>query len=483
MGELAFKSAVELAALVRSRKVGALELLDHYLARIARYNPKLNAVIVLRADWARERAKLADAALARGEVWGPLHGLPMTVKESYQVTGLATTWGHTAFRDNVAREDAVVVERLQAAGAIVFGKTNVPYLLQDFQSYNAIYGTTNNPWDVTRIPGGSSGGSAAALAAGLTGLETGSDIGGSIRNPSHFCGVFGHKPTHNVVPMRGHSLGGLSFADISVVGPLARAAEDLALYMDCVAGADLWHAPGWTLTLPPPKSSRLKDWRVAVWLDHPISPVDRAVGERIQRAADALAKAGATVSDTARPEIDWNGAWSLYLQLLHGVMGWRMPQADFDRLAARATALAPDDTSFPALEARGATQRHRDWLVANEQRFQMRLAWRRFFESWDVLLCPISPTTAFPHDQSDSQNDRRITVNGKSAPYLNQLFWAGITGAVYLPSTVLPLGPAADGLPAGAQLVGPEYGDRSTIELARLLARETGGFTAPKGYA
>jgi len=304
MSEWAYKSAVELTAAIRERKVGALELLDHYLARIERFNPKLNAVIALRLEHARERARAADAALARGEVWGPLHGLPMTVKESYQVAGLPTTWGHTGFRDNMAREDAVVVQRLEAAGAIVFGKTNVPYLLQDFQSYNEIYGTTNNPWDIARIPGGSSGGSAAALAAGLTGLETGSDIGGSIRNPAHFCGVFGHKPTHNVVPLRGHSLGGLSFADISVVGPLARAAEDLALYMDCVAGADLWHAPGWTLTLPAAKSSRLQDWRVAVWLDHPLSPVDRAVGDRIQRAAAALAKAGATVSDTARPEID-----------------------------------------------------------------------------------------------------------------------------------------------------------------------------------
>lgn len=482
MAEWAFKSAVELAAAVRGKQVGALELLEYFLGRVARYNPAINAVIALRAEPARERARAADAALAKGELWGPLHGVPITVKESYQVAGLPTTWGVPGMRDNIASEDAVVVQRLTAAGAILFGKTNLPYLLADFQSYNAIHGQTNNPWDVSRIPGGSSGGSSAALAAGLTGLESGSDIGGSIRNPAHFCGVYGHKPTHGIVPIRGHSLGGVSFVDISVVGPLARSAEDLALYLDCVAGADLWHAPGWTLTLPPPKSSHPRDWKIAVWLDHAVCPVDRAVSDRIQRAAEALAKAGATISDTARPELDPAAAYALYLQLLTGVTGWRQPQAAFDALLARAAGLAADDTSFPAIEARGVTQRHRDWLNANEARFKLRLAWRLFFEQWDALLCPISPTTAFPHDHGEPQHARRVTVNGRAQSYQDQLFWAGLTGMAYLPGTVAPVGPAADGLPVGVQIVGPEYGDRGTIELARLLAREIGGFQAPRGY-
>jgi amidase len=419
----------------------------------------------------------------RGEAWGPLHGLPMTVKESYQVAGLATTWRVPAHRDNIAHEDSVVVQRLEAAGANVFGKTNVPVLLQDFQSYNQIYGQTNNPWDVARIPGGSSGGSAAAVAAGLSGLESGSDIGGSIRNPAHFCGVYGLKPTHNIVPMRGHSLGGLSFADISVVGPLARAPEDLALYLDCVAGADLWHAPGWTLTLPPPKSTALKDWKIALWLDHPSCRVDTQVGDRIAAAAAALAKAGATVSERARPEFDPAASHELYLQLLTGVTGWRLPEKEFTALLEQATKYAPGDKSFTAQQARGATQRHRDWLGANERRFALRVAWRRFFQEWDALICPISPTTAFAHDHTEPQTARHLTVNGRALPYLDQLFWAGLTGVAYLPSTVAPVGPAANGLPVGLQIVGPEYGDRGTIELARLLASEIGGYRPPPGYA
>ena len=240
--------------MIQRREVGCEELLDHYLDRVERFNPTLNAIVVLDADGARERARAADAALARGEVWGPLHGVPMTIKESYNVAGTPTTWGMPDLSNNIAAEDALSVQRLKAAGVVLFGKTNVPLGLADFQSYNEIYGTTSNPWDTDRIPGGSSGGSAAALAAGMTGFESGSDIGGSIRNPAHYCGVFGHKPTWGLLPPRGHAMPGvLAQPDLSVIGPLGRGASDLELGVTAMAGPDEIQGAGYELRLRGPE--------------------------------------------------------------------------------------------------------------------------------------------------------------------------------------------------------------------------------------
>src|SRR6266566_3032067 len=234
-----FRSAKELAADIRRKKIGCLELLDLYLSRVDKYNPALNAIIATDVEGARKRARAADRALARKQVWGPLHGVPMTIKESYDVVGMPTTWGVPELKDNLPLRNALAVDRLLDAGVVLFGKTNVPIYLADYQSYNAIYGTTNNPWDLSRAPGGSSGGSAAALAAGLTGFEAGSDIGSSIRNPAHYCGVFGHKPTYGIVPPRGQALPGrVAQGDISVIGPMARSAEDLAIGLSAMAGAD-----------------------------------------------------------------------------------------------------------------------------------------------------------------------------------------------------------------------------------------------------
>src|SRR5262245_57424904 len=262
MADLAFSSARHLASLLRKKKIGCLELLDAYLGRVERHNPRLNAIIATDVEGARRRAKAADRALARRQVWGPLHGLPMTVKESYDVAGLPTTWGIPELKDNVPADNALAVERLLGAGAVLFGKTNVPLYLADWQSYNAIYGTTNNPWDVSRSPGGSSGGSAAALAAGLTALEAGSDIGSSIRNPAHFCGVYGHKPTWGIVPRSGQALPWQTApVDIDVVGPLARSAGDLAIALSIMAGPDAVEAAGWQLRLRPPRQKRLRDFK------------------------------------------------------------------------------------------------------------------------------------------------------------------------------------------------------------------------------
>src|SRR5580704_14197467 len=240
MDERAFASATRLAAEIRDRRISCRELLESYLARDERYNPALNAIIARQIEPARERAEAADAALARGEIWGPLHGVPMTVKESFDVAGLPTTWGNPAWKDRRATANAVLSERLMGAQAVIYGKTNVPLMLQDAQSYNEVYGTTNNPWDVKRGPGGSSGGEAAALAAGLSAMGAGSDIAGSLRNPAHYCGIYAHKPTSGLITTRGHAPGPvLTPTDISVVGPMARHAEDLELALRILAAPDV----------------------------------------------------------------------------------------------------------------------------------------------------------------------------------------------------------------------------------------------------
>ncbi len=479
----AFRPAGALAAMIRRREIGCLELLELYIERADRHNPALNAIVVWDREGARERARAADAALAAGESWGPLHGVPITVKESFDVAGLPTTWGLPQLRNNVPRSDAVVVERLKAAGAVLFGKTNVPRLLADWQTFNEVYGTTNNPWDLGRTPGGSSGGSAAALAAGLTALEAGSDIGASIRNPAHYCGVYGHKPTYGIVPIRGQALPGvLAAPDISVAGPLARSAEDLALALGILAGPDLLDAPGWRLELPAPRRRSLAEYRVAVMLDDPNCPIDAAYADRIQAVADAVAKAGATVSDRARPEIDTHRSHALYIQLLRGVTTARWSAEAFAEAKRRAAALDPADDGYDARQTRAAVQYHRDWIAADEERTHMRWAWARFFEEWDVLLCPAASSAAFPHDQEGERHERMITVNGRPQSSVDQLFWAGLGSVVYLPATVAPAG-TVSGLPVGVQILGPHLGDLATIDFARLLAERIGGFVPPPGYA
>ncbi len=287
-----FRSAKQLASDIRRGKIGALEALDLFLARVDRFNPQLNAIVASDTEAARRRARQADAALRKGKVWGPLHGVPMTVKESYDVAGMPTTWGLSELKDNVPTRHALAVDRLLGAGVVLFGKTNVPSWLADWQSFNPVYGTTNNPWDLTRTPGGSSGGSAAALAAGLTGLEAGSDIGSSIRNPAHYCGVYGHKPTYGIVPPRGQALPGrVAQGDISVIGPMGRSADDLALGLSVMAGADEIDGAGWRLELPAPRQKKLRDFKVAVMLTDPVSEVDAEVQARVQAVAEFLAQA------------------------------------------------------------------------------------------------------------------------------------------------------------------------------------------------
>jgi amidase len=485
MGDLAFRTAGEQAAALAAGRVSALELTDLAIARIERYDGQLNAVVVRDFDRARAAARDADAALARGER-KPLLGVPMTVKEAYNVAGLPTTWGLPSAKDWKPAEDAVAVQRVKAAGAVILGKTNVPAFLADWQSYNDIYGTTSNPWDPTRTPGGSSGGSAAALAAGYVALELGSDIGGSLRVPAHYCGVLAHKPTHALVPSRGHlppfvpALPGE--IDLAVIGPMARSAADLALALDLIAGPDEPHAVAYRLALPAPRHAELKDFRVLVIDSHPVIPADGATRAALDRLAENLTAAGAKVARSSPLVPDLAVMADIYTQLLTSIFTADIPIEAYRQAQAAAATVAADDRSLDGQRARGAALTHRDWIAADRVRTGMAARWRGLFAAFDVVLCPVMPTPAFPHDHSPEQRQRRIRIDGVEHPYMDQIVWPGIATLVGLPATAAPIGRSPDGLPIGVQIIGPYLEDRTPIAFAGLIERAFGGFVPPPGF-
>lgn len=489
MSELAFLDARAIAALIRDGRLSCREALEHFIARVQSLDVDINAVVVRDFDRARDAATRADRLpLDSPRRAAPLFGVPMTVKEAFDVAGLATTWGFAEHRDNVAEADSVVVRRLREAGAIVFGKTNVPTALADWQSFNPLYGTTSNPWDLLRTPGGSSGGSAAALAAGLCALEVGSDIGASIRNPAHYCGVYGHKTSYEIVSAQGHTLPGmLGSPDMGVMGPMARSAGDLALALDLIGGPDDLHAQAWRLRLPRAYQSRLADFRVAVLADAETAEVDATVAEPIRALGERLAAAGVKVGFDAFPAFDLAEAHRVYLLLLRAETGWTIDDAAFARDLAAAERLAPDDRGYEATMRRAHVLRHREWAWLDHRRHQMRCAWEAFFRDWDVLLCPTATTPAFEHVHEGARWERMIDVNGKPQPSTTALFWAGLPTMAYLPATAVPLARADDarypGLPVGVQIVGPRYHDHHTIRFAELLEREFGGFVPPPALA
>jgi len=489
MNDFAYASATQLVKAIQDKHISSLELLELYIKRYERLNPRINAIVAVDFDNARNRARAADEKLSKGESWGPLHGLPMTVKDSLEVKGMPCTSGYPGLKDHMPTRNADVIDPLLEAGAIIFGKTNLPLFAMDFQSYNEVYGQTNNPWDVSRVPGGSSGGAAAALAAGLTGLEIGSDIAGSLRNPAHFCGVYSHKPTFDMISFRGHipPFPGLfpgdyaTGGDIAVVGPLARSAEDLDLVIDIIAKPQKPLHIAWRLALPKPRKEKLKDYRIGVWLDDPDFPVDGAVLDCLQHLIDQLAKAGARVEER-RPDINFTDCHDIYVKLLNAVTTATLPKDIFDSLRAEESSLAEDDKGFRAQLIRGTALLHRDWLALDYLRLMMRQKWADFFNECDVLLCPVVPVTAFPHDHSEFFT-RTLTVNNKDRPYADTMAaWAGLTCVSYLPATVAPAGLAKNGLPVGVQIVGPYLEDRTPIHFAKLIEEITGGFRPPPGF-
>jgi amidase len=473
--------AVTLAAAIRERTISSRELLELYLRRLERVNPALNAVVTLDVERAIEAAEAADTATmaeaaARGGApatavsssgasvrrqLGPLHGLPITIKDAIETAGIRSTGGATELTAHVPAADAPAVARLKEAGAIVFGKTNVPRWSGDIQTFNDLFGVTNNPWDRTRTPGGSSGGAAAAVAAGLTSFELGTDIGGSVRIPSSYCGVFGHKPSFGIVSQRGYLDrigGGRTDPDINVFGPLARSVEDLDLLLGVLAGPNADDAVAWHLQLPEPRHTDLSQYRVGVWLDDPDAPVEKEIVTIMSAAAASLAQAGAQV-DEGRPAVAMVDAKRLFIELI---------------LPAISVGLDPEIG-----EKLGGS--HRAWLYRHEARAAMRQAWAEWFTRYDVLLCPVMPMVAFPHDHTGTINDRIVTINGELGSQSETLAWTGLVGVVYLPSTVVPVGRTANGLPVGIQVVGPYLEDRTTLWVAARLAEVAGGYVAPPG--
>ena len=346
------------------------------------------------------------------------------------------------------------------------------HFLADHQSYNEIYGTTNNPWDVSRTPGGSSGGSAAALAAGLTGIDAGSDIGGSIRNPAHYCGVFGLKPTWGVIAPKGQALPGThAYADLSVIGPLARGAEDLELALDAMAGPDEIDGAAWKLDLPACAAKSLRDLRVAVKLTDPNSDVDAEYADKLQALVDALAKRGARVKEI-EPKLDTRRLHEVYVLLLRAATSARTPEVDVVRWRQAAIEIGAAKEPYLDRTVRGNTLSHRDWLKLNNERHGLRRAFAAFFADWDVLLCPAAASAAWPHDQKGERWTRKIMVNGTQVPSTDQLFWAGYSSLVYLPSTVGPAGLTKSGLPVGYQAIAASGRDKTATAFSRLVEKE-----------
>jgi amidase len=458
VSETLFVSALEAAALLGKRGVSARELTEALLRRIEAVDPTINAVAELRAEEALDEATAADKALASETSLGPLHGVPMTIKESFNVAGLHTTWGNPAFKDHVADWDATVVARLRLAGAIILGKTNVHAMLADFgQTANELYGRTNNPWDASRTPGGSSGGGAAALAAGLTFLEYGSDLVGSIRIPSSFCGVYGLKPSVGIVPLTGFQLPGppvppSEMTYMSAIGPLARSAGDLRVALQATAGPEspLGNAYSWRLAPPPHR--RLADFRVGVVFDDDGAPVSSDVRTRLAEVADAIARAGATITEGWPEGIEPAAEAESFGYHVGLFFAFQQPDEEFEGASA--------------------------FVDQENRRMSVRAAWNRYFEQVDVFLCPANFTPAFPHD-SRPFDERTIATPEGERPYSNQPFWISHASLPGLPAAVAPIGRTPGGLPVGVQIIGPIYEDDTPLTFAELLSQEVGGYERP----
>ena len=476
-----FDSAHEILEKIKQREVSSLEVLESFLAQVEKVNPKINAIVALDAESAKEKAIEADNKINLKSKLGPLHGLPMTIKDAFEVEGIVSTGGNPAWKDNIPKRNAEAVQRLVDAGAIIFGKTNVPFLSSDLQSFNKIYGTTNNPWDLERTPGGSSGGSAAALAAGMTPLELGSDIGGSIRVPAHFCGLYGHKPSYNIISEVGHmppppgSI--LTGNGLSVAGPLARSPEDLEIALDVLVSAQEQDSQAWKVKLPKARTKKIKELKIAVWPDEPYAEADNEITNLIKDTAKDLKHAGAKVETVDLP-ISFEEIDKIYSLLLNPLMLAGSPKETFETLAKLNESLDPNDVSELAKVARGSVLKHADWVLVNAMRQNMRQKWREFFNKFDVILCPTCITPAFKHNHNPV-HERKLTINGKDDEYLRATLWAGPAVSAGLPSTNVPIGMSSNNLPISMQITGPYLEDKTCLEVAKVVRNIRGGFKIP----
>lgn len=450
MTDIGLRSTVEQADLIQRGELSSRELTEHFIERIERLDGEINSVITRDFETALAESDVADASQQKGQSLGVLHGVPITVKDALQTKNLKSTGGATELRDNVPSQDAAVVASIRRQGGIVMGKTNLPRWSGDIQAYNDIFGTTNNPWDISRGPGGSSGGAAAAVAMGFTSFEIGTDIGGSIRFPAAFNGVWGHKPSFGVIPTTGyldHIDGGLNEADINVFGPIARSAQDLELLLTVMKR----NSPPWVAELEAAPED-LKDLKIGAWLDDEFCPVDDEVREQLEKAVDALEKDGISVDRSARPELDPDEAAMLGLWLVQ-------------RAISQST-----DSDGPG---------HRIWLDQHVRREELKLKWAQFFDRYDAVIMPVCFVPPFEHQQQGDFGSRTLRCNGEHRNYIDVVKWTTMVGMAYLPSTVPPIGLGASGMPIGCQVVGPYGGDRLTIALAGRIGDLMGGYQPP----
>jgi amidase len=474
-----FGTATQAVKALREGVISSRELTERVFKRIAKYNPKINAFITLIEEQAMEHAKKADELTARKKVTGKLHGLPVLVKDSFATAGVRTTSGSKQFEKYIPKEDAVVVARLKAAGAIIIGKTNLPEFAADWQSYNQVAGVTNNPWDLGRTPGGSTGGGAAALAAGLGFLEIGSDIGGSIRIPSHFCGLFGHKPTLDLVPLTGHippPPGVLSPAELPVAGPLARSAEDLLLELDVVAGPEQEEAVAYRWIMPKARKTKLGEYKIGFVIDDTFCPVDSAMKEALSSAIESLRKGGAQLTEGWPKGVNPQAMYDNYMFLLSAILNASLPEAAVKEMLGAVESGVKDPWVL------GATTRHRDWGRQTEMRYRARAVWREYFKTADAFLLPVNFVPAFPHDHKPDLISRKLATVEGERNYIDQSRWICFATLAGCPATVAPVGRTKSGLPVGIQIMGPYLEDATPIDIALKLTQSIGGFTTPSGY-
>jgi amidase len=482
-GRLDFASAGEAAQAIRSGRTSSHELTGRMLERIRAFNPKLNAIVNLLSEQALAEAARADTERRQGRAGGPLHGVPIVVKDAFEIAGVPTDAGVKQLAGYRPARDSEVVRRLRAAGAVVLGNTNVPFFLDDWQSYNDIYGATSNPWNAALTPGGSSGGSAAALAAGMAYFSPGSDRAGSLRLPASFCGVYAHKPSLGVVPLRGWmpSPGGAPMLPdpVSVAGPMARSAADLRLGMQVLGGPDGDEARAFRWAMPAPRRARLADYRVGYVLDDPACPVDPPVREALERALAALGKAGVRLKQGWPAGVDPAAQHRAYLYQFFTLTG-APPGINPDQLKPLA---ARDDGSVGSIFAQSVVDPLGRHLDHDREQLRARAAWQGAFADIDLFLTPACFVAAFPHDHSEPMQARKLATRAGPRPYLDLTFWPSFAGLAGLPATIAPAGLSAEGLPVGLQIIGPYLEDATPIDFAERIADVVGAFIPPPGFA
>ncbi|HLJ68100.1 MAG TPA: amidase family protein [Chloroflexota bacterium] len=476
-----YSAAADMLAALNAGSVTSRDLVDLCVERMRRYNGELHCIATPNFDGAAEAAEHADRRRARGEA-GRLLGLPLTVKDCIAVRGLPATGGVLERARAISPRDAPPIHRVREAGAVILATTNVPPYASDWQSHNDLFGRAANPWDLGRTPGGSTGGGAAAVAAGLTPLEMGGDYIGSIRIPSAFCGIFGHKPSYSAVPGTGHfPLAPLPnpVPPFAVIGPLARSARDLELALDVAAGPDIGEEPAWRLTIPRARHEVLAGYRVAILPSIPWLPVERSITGVLERLAEQLRSVGATV-ERAQPLLfgDLRDHHKLYVRFIGASTSGRRPPEVRQQVIEELRATGDE---FQVAMASGLEAIGGDIGACFLLREDYRAAYREFFRDWDILLAPVFPVNAFPHTTLPEQ-ERFFDVDGVAVPYDRGGVYPGLANLSGQPATAFPAGLTGDGLPIGLQAIGPYLEDRTPIRFAQLVTEAFGGFVPPPDF-